>query len=30
MRDLADRSWDDRHGHLRAFDVFFVLVTSRP
>jgi SAM-dependent methyltransferase len=32
-RDLADGTWDSRHGHLRtqpAFDGSLILVTSRP
>jgi SAM-dependent methyltransferase len=32
-RDLADGTWDDRHGHLRAlpeFDGSLILVTSQP
>jgi SAM-dependent methyltransferase len=32
-RDLADGTWDDRHGHLRslpAFDGSLILVISRP
>jgi hypothetical protein len=32
-RDLADGTWDDRHGHLRSqptFDGSLILVTSQP
>jgi hypothetical protein len=32
-RDLADGTWDDRHGRLRslpAFDGSLILVTSQP